>query len=65
MKEHAAQQARAQRPAQSRRVDNSQPMYQSSRASHGSGALDNGYLLLLLPLVWHIARRRKEGQARA
>ncbi|MDX1527152.1 MAG: VIT domain-containing protein [Gammaproteobacteria bacterium] len=65
MKEHAAQQARAQRPAQSRRVDNSQPMYQSSRASHGSGALDASYLLLLLPLIWHIARRRREEELRA
>ena len=65
VKEQAAQQARAQRPAQSRRVDNSQPMHQKSRPSHGGGALDIGYLLLLLPLFWVMMRRRSEGKVRA
>jgi len=65
MKEQAAQQARAQRPAQSRRVDNSQPMYQKSRPSFGGGALDIGYLLLLLPLIWVMMRHRDEEEVEA
>ncbi len=61
--ERAAQQTRGRRPARSRRVDTSQPMYQSPRPSHGGGALDAGYLLLLLPLLW-TAMRRREQEAR-
>jgi len=58
--EEAAQAARAQRPAVSRRVDTQQPMYTSDRASHnGSGALDVWTLLLLLPLVWLTWRSRR------
>lgn len=58
--EHAAQQKRAQVAAPSRRVDNKQPMYSSSRPSHsGGGALDIWTLLLLLPLVWLILHQSK------
>ncbi len=57
--ENAAQQARAQRPAQSRRVDTQQPMYQSSRPGlSGSGAVDGWWFLLLLPLFAVQLRRR-------
>jgi Ca-activated chloride channel family protein len=63
--EQAAQQARAQRPAPSRRVDTAQPMYQKSRPSHGGGAMDIGYLLLLIPLAWFVLRRRREVGDRA
>mgnify|MGYP001814677316 CR=1 FL=1 len=59
-KEQMAQQSRAQRPAQSRRVDTAQPMYQKPRPSHGGGALDFGYLLLLVPLFWYMSRNRSE-----
>ena len=50
--EIAAQQQRAQRSVQSRRVDTQQPMYTGTRASHGSGAWGPGALLMLLPLIW-------------
>jgi len=63
--EQAAQQARAQMPAQSRRVDTQQPMYQKSRPSHGGGAMDIGYLLLLMPLLWFMLRRRRQAEVRA
>lgn len=63
--EYQAQQARAQRPAQSRRVDNSQPMYKSSRPSFGGGAIDMGYLLLLLPLMWAMIRYRNQIKVRS
>lgn len=58
--EAAARQQRASRAAPSRRVDTAQPMYQKSRPSfgHGGGALDAWSLLLLLPLVWLLVRRR-------
>lgn len=65
VKEQAAQQARAQRPAQSRRVDTAQPMYKKSRPSHGGGALDSGYLLLLLPLFWYVVRHRDQAEVRS
>ena len=62
--ESTAQQQRASRPALSRRVDNHQPMYQSSRPSHsGGGALDIWSLLLLLPLVWFTWYQRQTGGA--
>lgn len=50
--EIAAQQQRAQRSVQSRRVDTQQPMYSGTRASHGSGAFGPVALLMLLPLLW-------------
>lgn len=54
--EETARQQRAGRAPVSRRVDTQQPMYSSSRphfgGGHGGGALDAGWLLLLLPLVW-------------
>ncbi len=58
--EHAAQQVRAQRPAKSRRVDTAQPMYKKHRPGHGGGAMDIGFLLLLMPAVWYVLRRRRE-----
>jgi Ca-activated chloride channel homolog len=62
--EQAAQQARARRPAQSRRADTTQPMFQNSRPSHGSGALDIGYLLLLCPVAWYMLGRRRQEEVR-
>ncbi len=56
--EHAAQQQRAQQAAPSRRVDSAQPMYTSSRSSHGGGSFDALSLLLLLPLLWVGLRSR-------
>ena len=47
-------QARAQRAAQpvrSNRADSSQPMFNSSRPSHGSGSFEAGLLALLLTLL--------------
>ena len=63
--EAAARQQRASRAAPSRRVDTAQPMYQKSRPSfgHGGGALDAWSLLLFLPLVWLMVRRRDGVQA--
>ncbi|WP_456406425.1 VIT and vWA domain-containing protein [Thiolapillus sp.] len=63
--EAAARQQRASRAAPSRRVDTAQPMYQNSRPSfsRGGGALDAWSLLLLLPLVWLVVRRRDGAQA--
>ena len=60
--EAAAQQQRASRPAPSRRVDNSQPMYSKPRPSfsHGGGALDGWTLLLFLPLLWWGMGRSKK-----
>lgn len=58
--EHAAQQVRAQRPVKSRRADTAQPMYKKTRSSHGGGAMDIGFLLLLMPVVWHVSRRRRK-----
>jgi Ca-activated chloride channel family protein len=59
-KEHAAQQLRAQRPAQSRRVDTSQPMYSKSRPSYGGGgAMDIGFLLILLPVIGFVIYQRR------
>ncbi len=60
--EQAAREARAQRAAPSRRVDTQQPMYSSSRASHrsGGGALGPWSLLMLLPLVWVMARSTRK-----
>jgi Ca-activated chloride channel family protein len=59
--EQAAQQQRAQRAPVSRRVDQQQPMYHSSRPSHsgGSGALDVWSLLLVLPLLAVFVRARR------
>ncbi len=59
--EQTAQQQRAQAPVQSRRVDAQQPMYNSSRPSHGSGGGAAGpwMLVLLLPLL--AARWRRHG----
>ncbi len=59
--ERTAQSVRAGRPAQSRRVDTQQPMYQSSRPSHssGGGAMGPWTLLLVLPLAWILVRRRE------
>ena len=63
--EAAARQQRASRAAPSRRVDAAQPMYQKPRPSfsHGGGALDAWSLLLFLPLVWLVIRRRDGAQA--
>ncbi len=54
--EHQAQQQRAAQPVQSRRVDNSQPMYSKPRASHGGGGGAFGWWLLGL-MVLPVARR--------
>lgn len=64
-KEQLAQQARALRPAQSRRVDTAQPMYQRPRPSFGGGALDVGYLFLLIPLFWTMLRSRQQKEIRS
>ena len=64
-KEQLAQQARAQRPAQNRRVDTAQPMYQTKRPSHGSGALDWVNMLVLIPLLWTVRMSRLEAKARS
>ena len=57
--EHAAQQQRAQQAATSRRVDQQQPMFVQPRASHsGGGALDSGMMILLLPLIAVMLRRK-------
>jgi len=60
MKEQQAQQTRAKLTAQNRRVDTTQPMYQKSRPSHGGGAMDIGYLFLLILLAWQMTRRRSQ-----
>lgn len=56
--EQAAQTHRAQRPAQSRRVDSAQPMTSGTRASHGGGSFDALAVLMLLPLLWAAVRGR-------
>ena len=57
--EHAAQQQRVQQAATSRRVDQQQPMFVQPRASHsGGGALDSGMMILLLPLIAVMLRRK-------
>jgi Ca-activated chloride channel family protein len=62
--ENAAQQQRATRPAQSRRVDTQQPMYQSNRSSHsGGGAIDIWTLMLFVPLIWIAFQSRRESEA--
>jgi Ca-activated chloride channel family protein len=58
--EEAARQQRAQGAPVSRRVDGQQPMYSSSRPSHGSGALDGWTVLMLLTLLV-AARRLRQG----
>ena len=59
--EQTAQAVRTSRPAQSRRVDTQQPMYNSNRPTHssGGGALDPWTLVLVLPLAWVLVRRRE------
>jgi Ca-activated chloride channel family protein len=59
--EQAAQAQRAQAPAQSRRADTQQPMYNTNRPSHGSGGGAAGpwMLVLLLPLLMVMWRRRE------
>lgn len=61
--EEAARQQRAQRVAQSRRVDSSQPMYSSNRAttrsSSGGGAIDPLGLVLLLTIPLVMAMRKQ------
>ena len=62
--EHAARQQRDGRKPVSRRVDAQQPMYRSQRPSHsGSGAIDAWSILLLIPLIWLVLRRRGSLQA--
>ncbi len=56
--EHQAQQQRAAQPVQSRRVDNSQPMYSKPRASHGGGAF--GWWMLGLMVVPVVRRLRNK-----
>ena len=61
--EETARQQRASQAPVSRRVDSQQPMYTSPRphlggGGHGGGALDAGWLLLLLPLAWLSIGRR-------
>lgn len=58
--EQAAQAQRAQSAAKPRRVDTQQPMYNSNRPAHtsGGGAVGPWMLVLLLPLVVVISRRR-------
>ena len=60
--EAQAQQQRAARPAVSRRVDQQQPMYRSSRPtfSSGGGALDIYWLLLFMPLMIVLLRNRAD-----
>ena len=62
--EHAAQQQRAQNAPKSRRVDQQQPMYSSSRSSFGGGALDPWMLALmivpLLTMLRHQSARRMD-----
>ena len=60
--EQAAREQRAQRTAQSRRVDNQQPMYSKPRASYsgGGGSFDIVSLLLFLPLLWAGLLQRRE-----
>jgi len=56
--EHAAQQQRAQNAPKSRRVDQQQPMYSSSRSSFGGGALDPWMLaLMIVPLLTMLRRQ--------
>lgn len=63
-KEQTAQSQRAAAPIQSRRVDQTQPMYpQQSRSSYGGGALDVWAVLMLLPLLWFALGRRAVGPA--
>lgn len=59
-KETIAKQQRDQRPAVSRQVDQQKPMYTSDRASHssGGGAFDAWSLLMFMPLLWLMLRRR-------
>lgn len=60
VKEHQAQQARAQQTPVSHRVDIHQPMFNTNRASHGGGgAMDLWMLLLLIPLIWSSLQTRK------
>ncbi len=56
--EHQAQQQRAAQPVQSRRVDNTQPMYSKPRASHGGGAF--GWWMLGLMVVPVVRRLRNK-----
>ena len=53
--EQLARQERAVQAVRNNRVDQNQPMYSGSRASHGngSGAFGPWMLLLLLPLLAH------------
>lgn len=61
-KEEMARQQRAQKSAQSRRVDTAQPMYKSNRAttrsSSGGGAIDPLTLLIMLSIPLSLALRR-------
>ncbi len=66
IQEKAAQQQRAQAPAQNHRVDTAQPMYSSNKAprrsrSGGGGAFEPLWALLIIPLLY-LGRRtsRKE-----
>jgi Ca-activated chloride channel family protein len=58
--EAQAAQQRAQSPVQSRRADAQQPMFNSSRPSHGggsgAGAVGPWGLMLVLPLLWVVLR---------
>ena len=56
--EYTARQLRAQRPAVARRADTQQPMYRNNRPGFGGGAFDPWSVLLLVPLVWLVLRRR-------
>jgi len=59
-KEQAAKTQRAVSPVKQRRVDNSQPAFNSNRPSHGGGGAFNP--LMILPLaLFAILRRRKGG----
>lgn len=59
--EQRAQQARAQAPVKSRRVDSSSPMYQGRRpifgGGGGGGAIGPWLALLLLPLLYYRRKR--------
>jgi Ca-activated chloride channel family protein len=56
--EQQARQQRAAQPVQSRRVDNSQPMYTQPRASHGGGGGAFGWWMLALMVVPMVRRYR-------